>query len=489
MIIAVAGHSVWPTLKLFLLGGHQHEHPPLSDILLHLWLVATNFSFFALRVFANIFFIASSLFTAWSAERIGGRRAYWATLILGFSWPFAFQYGRITGWYCLCLFLVSLLTWTYLLLLENRRNWPWFAFGIVAVLLVWSNYFGIAVLLLLLADLSLFHRHLAIKRAKSLAIVAITITMSFLPLLKATLQNVATHATSSPGGPQWRHAIASVGYPVFSIFGSVAVAPWFLPLSIPILASVLVLFVSIWTSPGRRWLIYFFLSIILLALSGHMDVKRVLFMLPWLFLAMGVAAFSGDSRYPKLALGAVFVIMATGWLGILWGNHYATANLHEPWARVANLTAGDARRGATIISENTSFFFYLDYELGLQREIASSPPWTFLGKDLYQAHGYNVFQPSDFRSLNAIPRGKVVFVNGVGSQEEMQFANVLNAQLRQHCRFLGEFQAAPDPAMLWKQRFAKDVPALAYRTDVVWYDCFKSPQQEGVENNILSSAM
>ncbi len=61
-IIAVAGHPILPTIGLFLSGGHQHEHPPVSDILLHLWLIATGFSFFMLRVFANIFFIAGVFF-------------------------------------------------------------------------------------------------------------------------------------------------------------------------------------------------------------------------------------------------------------------------------------------------------------------------------------------------------------------------------------------------------------------------------------------
>jgi hypothetical protein len=106
--IALAGHPIIPTLQLFLSGAGLHEeHPPFSNILLHLWLLATHFSFFALRIFANIFYIAGILFTALSAERIGGRRTYWVTLVLGFVWPFAFQYGRITGWYCISMFLVS----------------------------------------------------------------------------------------------------------------------------------------------------------------------------------------------------------------------------------------------------------------------------------------------------------------------------------------------------------------------------------------------
>jgi hypothetical protein len=82
--ITIAGHPVLPTLKLFVSGRGQHEHPPVSDILLHLWLEATHYSFFALRIFANLFFIGAVFYIARSAEEIAGKRAYWATLILGF---------------------------------------------------------------------------------------------------------------------------------------------------------------------------------------------------------------------------------------------------------------------------------------------------------------------------------------------------------------------------------------------------------------------
>ena len=41
-IIVVAGHPVISTFNLFFHGSGQHEHPPVSDIFLHAWLLATN---------------------------------------------------------------------------------------------------------------------------------------------------------------------------------------------------------------------------------------------------------------------------------------------------------------------------------------------------------------------------------------------------------------------------------------------------------------
>jgi len=49
--------------------------------------------------------------------------------------------------------------------------------------------------------------------------------------------------------------------------------------------------------------------------------------------------------------------------------------------------------------------------------------------------------------------------------------NALNDALRNRCSTVGEYHAAPDPAAMWKVRFAKNVPVLANRTNVFWYDC------------------
>ncbi len=469
-IITVAGHPILPTFKLFLSGSGQHEHPPFSDMLLHLWLLATNYSFFSLRIFANIFFIAAILFIAFSAAKLAGTKAYWTTLVMGLAWPFAFQYGRITGWYCVTMFLESLLIWIYLKLLEDKGYGPWACFAFVSILLLWCNYFGVVILLLLLLDFILFHRALAIKKIKPLLLLAVFIALSFMPLIEILLKNVSQHTETIASTVGWKSAIAVVGYPVFSVFGSVAVAPWFLPMSIPIFVATIVLCASIWFSPGRRWFVYYILSMILLLLSGHMNIKRVLFLLPWLFIAIGLAACAEKSSYPKLASGSIVVLVVTGWIGILSGNHYATTNLLEPWSRVAQVVAGDARRGATVISESPPFFFYLNYQLDLEAD-SQSAPGTYLGQSLYQSHGYKILLPNDWQQLADSLHGKVVVVNGSGSMDQVQLTDALDVRLSQQCKVLGEYKAAPDPSLLVKKKFAKNIPTPTYRVDVTWLDC------------------
>jgi hypothetical protein len=220
---------------------------------------------------------------------------------------------------------------------------------------------------------------------------------------------------------------------------------------------------------------YFLLTMILLQLSGHMQVKRVLFLLPWLFVAMGIAVSSGASRYPKLASGAIAAIMIAGWIGIVSGKHYAETNLNEPWERVAAGVATDTRSGATVISGNPSFFFYLNYQLGLESETRAAQG-AYLSEGLYRSHGYKVLEPDNWQVLAETLHGKVVVVKGPASKLLTLGADVLADRLRARCTTLGEYLAAPDPAVALKREFVKDAPALTYRTDVTWFDCLSQEQ-------------
>ena len=321
------------------------------------------------------FYILGVLFVVLSAKKLAGTNAWWLALVVGFVWPFAFQYGRITGWYCCSFFLVAAVTWLYLVeILEERGRAYWIAFTITAVVMAWTNYFAIATLLLLLADLLLFHRNVARRHRIALLVSVAAVAVSYL----AAPSNGAWKSADPCGwrarsGFDWKAMIAEAGYTLFSIFGSVAVAPWFLPLSIPIFAATLALLFAVWFSAGRGWLVYFAISLVLLALSGHMDVKRVLFLLPWLFIAM-VLAVRSSAMYPRLATVAVATLVIAGWIGIVSGRHYATTNLLEPWSKVADVVADDARHGSTVVSDSFPFFFLHELSaLGLRKKRRPPP--------------------------------------------------------------------------------------------------------------------
>jgi Dolichyl-phosphate-mannose-protein mannosyltransferase len=467
-IIAVAGRPVLSMLKLFLTGTGQHEHPPLSDILLHGWLLLTGYSFFALRIFANLFYIAAAITTAVTAGRLAGKRGYWFTLLLALTWPFAFQYGRIAGWYCVTMALVAWVTKEYLALVEDGDRAKWVRFCVASVLLVWTNYFGLVILVLLCIDLVVFHREILLNRLGRVLVAGFCVTVSFVPLVRAAMLSAAVGAESISGQGDLKSVIASVGYPLFSLFGSAAVAPWYLPLSIPVAMGAVALVAAVWMSRGRRWLVYFAAALVLLTLSGHITIKRIAFLLPWFFLAIGLAATSERAVSRRLAEGASALLVICGFAGIVSGQHYSTSNLYEPWGRAADVVARDARQGATIVSVNAPFFLYLNYRLGLEREM-SGTDGPNAGQSVYRMHGYRIFKP-DSLAANEM-HGKVVLANGSAPLDYVATQEALDATLQGRCQLSGEYHDTPDPAATWKQQYAKSVPVVAYRVQVKWYDC------------------
>jgi len=470
LIIAIAAHPVLPTLKLFFLGGSQHEHPPFSDILLHGWLLLTHWNFFTLRLFANLFYIGSSVALAIAAGKLAGSKAYWATLLTALLWPFAFQYGRITGWYSVSMFLLSGAILAYTSILAEPGRWPWFAFGILSVLLVWTNYFGVILLVLFCTDLLIFHLELARRHFRGIIAISTVVTISFIPIVRAALASLGNLPKTPHDALALKTALASGAYPVYCAFASAAIAPWYWPLSVPVAIGTVALLVSVWFSQGRRWLVYFFICLLLLAGTQHLSIKRITFLLPWFFLAVGLASANGNRLRAQTAASASMLIIVIGFIAILSGQHYLAANLYEPWEQVARVVAEDARQGAIVISENQPFFLYLDERLGILSDlpIADGPD---LGIDLYRRHHFSIFD-TDFQSDRASTlHGKVVLVLGSGTYDDVNAIDLLNHAVATRCRKVGDYQAAPDPALPWKRRFTRDVPVLPYRCHAIWYQC------------------
>jgi 4-amino-4-deoxy-L-arabinose transferase-like glycosyltransferase len=113
-IVVAARSPLAETAELFWSGQGQHEHPPLSDILLHTWLPVGGAAQWSLRLPSVVFYLAGLVFLALAARKIGGASAFTALLAMGLLSPFGFHFGRLIGWYSFCFFLVAVVTWTYL---------------------------------------------------------------------------------------------------------------------------------------------------------------------------------------------------------------------------------------------------------------------------------------------------------------------------------------------------------------------------------------
>jgi hypothetical protein len=68
-ILSAAAAPISQTLQAFRSGTGLHEHPPLYDLLLHLWLYLTHGSFPALRIPSIAFYILGLWLLARAAKK------------------------------------------------------------------------------------------------------------------------------------------------------------------------------------------------------------------------------------------------------------------------------------------------------------------------------------------------------------------------------------------------------------------------------------
>jgi len=79
----------------------QDGSPPLYYLLLHYWMLIFGQGDFAVRALSGITSTATLPFLWAAGQRVGGRRAAWAALLLGASSPWAIYYGTDTRMYSL----------------------------------------------------------------------------------------------------------------------------------------------------------------------------------------------------------------------------------------------------------------------------------------------------------------------------------------------------------------------------------------------------
>ena len=196
------------------------------------------------------------------------------------------------GWRSGILFvflLVSLVTLCYLNFLNQatRVNWIWLFLSSVA--LVYSNYFGWALLGCLALDF-------AIRNAECIAAwwmpflgTGALLLIAYTPLFAAFL----TEMHHGPHADFHALSVAATGvYNLYCLFVSESVAPWYwiagvsAGLAIAV-CLILTLLVSSW--PVRRFLLYFAALFFVMTVLGIIQPKRVMLISPWLILPLGVA--------------------------------------------------------------------------------------------------------------------------------------------------------------------------------------------------------
>jgi len=469
-IVGAAATPLRATLSQLFSGAGRHEHPPLYDILLHFWLRGTGGNFDYLRIPSILFFIAG-LFLLGRASRhltvsAGGIAVIW----VGVLWPFGFHFGRLAAWYSFSFFLVAGLTLAYFKFLEKQTFGRWAVFFLFGACLVWTNYFGWAILACLAVD-QVLRRHFEEPAAtpKILAGTAALLCVSFLPLFPAFRAELSN-------GMEFHQRpltiVANAAFNVFSLFVSESVAPWYWWLSIPAgLAILLCVTLVAWRDPRpvRRFLLYSAALIALMALIGILKTKYLLTLTPWILLPVGVAIETAKPRWATFSLAAAFLVIgAAGWYGIHTRRYYSAPRFIEPWQEVAGDAAAKIRDGATVIADHPSFLLYLTYSLRVPHR---NGPWKIEGLLPDTVRDPHVFSPAGWLAAGHPTSGKMILIRGgrdAGAGEPVDEAARL---LDQSCGSISSRLRMRDEGYKWKQRFFPQLGEPLWRIEIREYGC------------------
>jgi hypothetical protein len=469
-ILDSAIQPVRKTLGLFLSGAGQNEHPPLYDIVLHFWLRWTGGSFEYLRIPAILFFLAGLFLLGRAAGRIGGPSSAATVIWLGALWPFGFHYARLAAWYSFSFFLVAGLTLAYLRYLEDHSPGRWALFFLFGAALIWTNYFGWAVLACLAVDK--FLRHREGERTIPPNVMAGTAALfvaSYIPLFRAFYRELGT-------GIQLHQrlivVVANAAFNVYSLFVSESVAPWHWLLSVPAgiaaVACVVLVLVNESQAP-RRFLLYSGFLIALMGVTGILVTKRLFLVAPWVLLPIGIAVATITSKWARFGLAATLLIFAgIGWYGIRSRTYYSAPRFLEPWLQVAGDAADKIHGGATVISNNPSFYFYLTYIL---RAPNGGMDWKFAGVLPDSVRYPHVMSADEWMAAGHPFAPSIVLIRGMADPQTQGEMDGAARELDQVCGARTSRLMMRDDGYAWKQRFFPRLGELPWRIEVREYDC------------------
>ena len=461
-IVSAAGAPLSQTLQTFRQGGNVHEHPPLYDVLLHIWLRLTHANFELLRLPAIIFYLLGIWLLSRAAEEIAGERAAWFAVCMGVLWPFGFHYGRIAAWYSFCFMIVAAFTLAYLCWVKRPGVLRWGEVMLLSVALVYTNYFGWAFLGCLALDAVTRRRKDRLRTAGLALASASLLAITYLPLWPSFADESSGVGVARGLAPD----VLLGGFHLYSSFISESAAPWVWFLSVPALifiAAVLLimLFEAPW--PARRFLLYALMLIAIMTVIGVISTKRLLPEAAWLLLAIAVTA----GVLPRGRLRAIFFaslvgIFLIGWFGILARRYYSAPRFIEPWQQVSEEAATRSRADALIIGNNTSFFFYLAYAL----RSAGGPG----SREMLGDFDAPIFGASDWIDEGKPLRGEIFFVRGAPGPLEQGPAWDAQTWLDAHCALVSAQQLMPDPGYALKAKFVPE-SGLPWRIQTRDYSC------------------
>jgi hypothetical protein len=468
-IIDRAAQPFLHTIRLYLSGTGEHEHPPLYDLILHGWLRLTGGEQHLLRLPAIVFYIAGAWVLASAAKRRAGSASQTYTLLLIAFWPYGFHFGRLATWYSLCFLLLALVSWNYFRYLEapHLSNWCWLIAS--SVLLLYSNYFASVLLACLALDFAIRNSKMPKKEWAGLVGTALLLLAAYLPVARAFLGEI--RGSVQPMGHVVPLFFTGI-YNLYCVFVSESVAPWFwghgVPVAIAIGACLLITF-AIVPSESKRFLLYFAGLLAVMTFLGISNTKRMLFISPWLIFSVGVALTVPASKFTRgMLAGTLLFIAGMGWYGIISRKFYAAPHWVEPWETIAQKTANVARAGGIIIGNNPSFFFYLTYDLGANgKENAGD----FVGLLPDSTRRTNVYDASQWIEAGQPVGPHTIIVMGLPFPTSGAPMDEARRWLNSRCILEKTERLVHDPGAELKQRFGPDTGQRPWRIEILTYAC------------------
>jgi hypothetical protein len=466
-IIDVAATPALATMKLFLGGGRQHAHPPLSDLILHEWLWLTDGNIHLLRLPSIIFYLRGAWFLTQAARRMAGERARIYMLMLLLLWPYGFHFGRLAGWYSFTFLLVALLTLAYLRYVEHPSPRNWMPIVLCALALVYTNYYGWAVLGCLGLDLLLRLGRGARTWLLLLATVAFLMVASA-PIMRALVTEVRVGADQVLLGS----ATATGVYNLYCLFVSESVAPWFwapgTAAAVAIAGTLLLVFVY-GETPARRFLLYFAALLAAMTLLQIGSTKRMMMISPWLILAIGTTlAIATLPSARRLLAGALLLAGAISWYGIFSRKLYAAPHWIEPWDQVARQAAEVTGSGGSVIGNNPSLFFYLTYLLPSTNPMTNRQYAGLLPNSL---RAPNIYTPQQWILAGTPVKQTVAVVDGLNYWVPGPSMEEIRASLSSRCTQRTEADLVRGTGARWKQKYQPASGQREWRIRVVIYGC------------------
>jgi hypothetical protein len=467
-IVDRAAKPLSQTIQLYVRGIGEHEHPPLYDIILHGWLRLTGGEIHLLRIPAILFFVLGTWILAKVAKRLSGSGSQTWVVFLVLLWPFGFHFGRLAAWYSFCFFLVSLLTSTYFKYMDQRTLLNWICVFLSALALVYSNYFGWALIACLGLDFVLRDRRDLVKSWRPLLGMGILLFTANLPILGPFLREI--HHGIRPSHSVVATVFLGI-YNLYCMFVSESVAPWFWLLGVPAGVAILICLLLVFLHApvqARHFLLYFAFLLAAMTLLGIATTKRTLLISAWLILPIGSTLGTVTQQPDRRTLLASLALVAViGWYGILSRDLYAAPHWIEPWQAVARQAASVVREGGTVIGNNPSFFFYLTYSL----PIKNCAHGGFAGLLPNSVRRDSVYDPQQWIEAGRHARPTTLLVMGSDYGFPTAPTEETEEWLNQHCNLLDSQLMVHDPGAGWKQRFAPTISQPEWRVEVRKYGC------------------